>query len=421
MPRSRIAFDPIDAASPRQSMARRALEVGLFCMPALLLASPWGLTPFAAFALLALLLSPGTIAEGWREVGASLRLLIGLALLVMAVVLYSKFQFDVRWREADNRLRLLTLPLFALMVYAYRPSRRWLWAGALVGLAGAFVLALYQVHGGLDRALGWTANAIVFADALIALIVLAVFCRPPGELLWTTLACALGVAAVALSGSRGVWPGLAIVLLVGLLVSGGRARKLSWTVLAALIVAAVAALWVAPLAQQTRMHELLSDVDRLRDGDTASSLGARVTLLELAGTTFVEHPLTGVGVGSFEHVVMATPQCAPPTPRIGFCKLGHAHSDVPEWAATMGLPGLIAILGIYLLPLVLFARRLRERPEGRSRSTALAGLVLVLVYITCGLTQSMFAHQLIASLYAAAIGVLYGFSLRESREGVAAG
>ncbi|QWF16635.1 O-antigen ligase family protein [Lysobacter capsici] len=235
---------------------------------------------------------------------------------------------------------------------------------------------------------------------------------------WTTC-CALGVAAVALSGSRGVWPGLAIVLVVGLLVSGGRARKLSWTVLAALVVAAVAALWVAPLAQQTRMHELLSDVDRLRDGDTASSLGARVTLLELAGTTFAEHPLTGVGVGSFEQVVMATPQCAPPTPRIGFCKLGHAHSDVPEWAATMGLPGLVAILGIYLLPLALFARRLRERPEGRSRSTALAGLVLVLVYITCGLTQSMFAHQLIASLYAAAIGVLYGFSLRESRESVA--
>ncbi|MBW8809704.1 MAG: O-antigen ligase family protein, partial [Lysobacter sp.] len=187
----RSAPGSIGEASSRQSMARRALEVGLFCMPALLLASPWGLTPFAAFALLALLLAPGTIAQGWREVAGSLRLLIGLALLVVAVVLCSKFQFDVRWREADNRLRLLTLPFFALMVYAYRPSRRWLWAGALVGLAGAFALALYQVLGGLDRALGWTANAIVFADALIALIVLAVFCRPPGELLWTTLACAL--------------------------------------------------------------------------------------------------------------------------------------------------------------------------------------------------------------------------------------
>ncbi|ALN93867.1 O-antigen ligase family protein [Lysobacter gummosus] len=407
--------------SRRQRWSRRTLEIGLFCLPALLISTPWGLGPFAALAIVAFALSPGLIVQGWREVGRELRWLIAMAAVAAAVVLYSKLHFDVRWREADNRLRLLTLPFFALMIYAYRPSRRWLWAGALVGLAGAFGVALFQVGTGLDRALGWTANAIVFADALIALIVVAVFTRPSGELLWTTLACALGVAAVALSGSRGVWPGLAIVLVVGLIVSGGRARKLSWTVLAVLALGLTISWWVGgPVAQQMRMQELVSDVDRVKRGnDHESSLGARMTLLELARDTFVEHPLTGVGIGSFEKVVLATPQCAPPAPRIGFCKLGHAHSDAFEWAATMGLPGLIAIFGIYLIPLSLFVRRLRAQAVGRSRSTALAGLVLVLVYIACGLTQSMFAHQLIASFYAVMVGVMYGFALRESRENAA--
>lgn len=404
------------AELPREAVARRILEIALFCLPALLLSTPWGLTPFAALAIAALAVSPRPLARGWREVGRELRWLSALALFVAAVVLFSKWHFDVRWREADNRLRLLTLPGFALMVYAYRPSRRWLWAGALAGLAGAAAVALYQVGTGVDRALGWTANAIVFAEAVIALIVVAVFTRPPGELLWTTLAGALGVCAVALSGSRGVWPGLAIVLVVGLIVSGGRARKLSWAVLAALALGVLASVWIAPLAQQTRVQELFSDVDRLREGDNESSLGARVELLELAAQTFAAHPLTGVGVGSFDKAVKATPQCAPPAPRTGFCRLGHAHSDGFEWAATMGLPGLIAILGIYLVPLALFARRLRDRSTARSRSTALAGLVLVLVYITCGMTQSMFAHQLVASFYAVMIGVLYGFALRESRQ-----
>jgi len=405
------------AAAPRERLALRSLQAALFLLPALLLSTPWGLTPFAALALFAFALAPSAFARGWREVGRETRWLLAMAVLAAAVVLFSKFHFDVRWREADNRLRLLTAPFFAVLIYAWRPSRRWLWRGALFGLAAAFVLALYQVATGTERALGWTANAIVFADALIALIVLAVFARPSGELLWTALACALGVGAVALSGSRGVWPALAIVLLVALIVSGGRARKLSWAVLAALALAVVASHWIAPLAQQIRLTELVSDMDRVKRGDHESSLGARVTLLELAGDTFSEHPLTGVGVGRFETVVMATPQCAPPAPRIGFCKLGHAHSDTFEWAATMGLPGLLAILAIYLVPLALFARLLRAQAVGRARSSALAGLVLVLVYIACGLTQSMFAHQLIASFYAVAVGVLYGFALVERERG----
>ncbi|SDX71913.1 O-antigen ligase family protein [Lysobacter enzymogenes] len=409
------ASDP--GAAPRQRLALRLLQAALFLLPALLLSTPWALTPFAALALLAFALAPSVFARGWREVGRETRWLLAMAMLAAVVVLFSKFHFEVRWREADNRLRLLTAPFFAVLIYAWRPSRRWLWRGALFGLAAAFVLALYQVATGTERALGWTANAIVFADALIALIVLAVFTRPSGELVWTALACALGVAAVALSGSRGVWPALAIVLLVALIVSGGRARKLSWAVLAALALTVVASHWIAPLAQQIRLTELVSDMDRVKRGDHESSLGARMTLLELAGDTFTEHPLTGVGVGRFEKVVMATPQCAPPAPRIGFCKLGHAHSDAFEWAATMGLPGLLAILAIYLVPLALFARLLRAQAAGRARSSALAGLVLVLVYIACGLTQSMFAHQLVASFYAVAVGVLYGFALIERERG----
>ena len=44
------------------------------------------------------------------------------------------------------------------------------------------------------------------------------------------------------------------------------------------------------------------------------------------------------------------------------------------------------------------------------------GVMVVVSYILCGLTQSMFAHQLIASFYAVAVGTLYGFALREARE-----
>ncbi len=401
--------------APRARLARRVLEIGLFCLPATLISTPLGLSPFVALALIALAISPGPLVHGWRQCHGALRLLWWSMLGVVVVVLVSKFHFDVRWREVDNRLRLLTLPFFALMVVAYRPDRRWLWRGALVGLVGGFAVAAFQVGSGMERAAGWTANAIVFADALIALVVLAVFCRPPGELLWTTVACGFGVAAVALSGSRGVWPGLGIVLIAALLVSGGRARRLSWAMLALAALAVAASLWVEPLARATRIQELRSDVQRLMDGDAMSSVGSRVTLYELAGQTFADYPLTGIGVGRFEQVVLNSPLCVPPAPRVEFCKLGHAHNDAAEWAATMGVPGLLALLAVYLVPLGLFALYLRRFGEGRARSTALAGLVLVLVYMLNGSSQSIFAHQLVASFYAVAIGVLYGFVLLEAR------
>src|SRR3546814_20466706 len=64
----------------------------------------------------------------------------------------------------------------------------------------------------------------------------------------------------------------------------------------------------------------------------------------------------------------------------------------------MGIPGLLAILALYGVPLLLFARRLRG--AGRcSASAPCAGVLFVATFALCGLTQSMFAHQLSASFY----------------------
>src|SRR3546814_13615396 len=76
----------------------------------------------------------------------------------------------------------------------------------------------------------------------------------------------------------------------------------------------------------------------------------------------------------------------------------------------MGIPGLLAILALYGVPLLLFARRLRG--AGRcSASAPCAGVLFVATFALCGLTQSMFAHQLSASFYAVMVGLLAGFCM----------
>ena len=102
------------------------------------------------------------------------------------------------------------------------------------------------------------------------------------------------------------------------------------------------------------------------------------------------------------------------------CRLGHAHNDLAEWAATMGIPGVLSLAGLYGVPLWLFLRLRREALAIAShgdclRGPATAGAVLVVVFALCGLTQSMFAHQTTASVYAAFGGLLLGMALREAR------
>lgn len=398
-----------DDASTRVRAARALCAAAVFLLPACAIATPWGLWPFAAAMVAAMLLAPDRMWRAWPGARPGVAPLLLLAALVAAVATASRLLVDgVAWHEVDNRARVLVMPLFALAVAALRPARAWLWRGAVAGLLGACAVALHDSLGGTVRTGGWT-NPIVFADVALALMVLAAFCRPPRRTAWVLLAQLAGLAAIGLSGSRGAWPGLAVLATVALLAGHWRIRlrPRAWVLFACLL-SAVA--WVATPLAVSRIDALQRDALRYEAGDVDSSLGARLDLLHAAGDAFSAHPWTGVGVGNFGGYLQATDACA--RDGMWYCKFGHAHSDLPEWAATMGIPGLLAIVLLYGVPLALFARRARGRAWGAA-GAATTGLLFVVTFALDGLTQSMFAHQLSASFYAAMVGVLAGLCMVE--------
>jgi O-antigen ligase len=399
----------IDAGfSARVRLARALCRLAILLMPACVVATPWGLLPLAASMALAMLLAPDLLWSAWRRSrGWALPLLL-VALLVSTVVLVSKLDAGVPWHEVDNRARVLVMPLFALAVVALRPGRAWLWWGALVGLAGACAVVLHASLGGVQRPGGWT-NPIVFADITLGLMVLAAFCGPLRKTAWVLFALLAGLAAILLTGSRGAWPGLAAIAAVMLLAGGWRLRfPLRVWVLFACLLSVTA--WVAAPLVVSRVDALQRDAARYDTGDVDSSLGARLDLLNAAGEAFNAHPWLGVGVGNFNAYLRTSPDCVDSDD--AYCDFGHAHNDLAEWAATMGLPGLLAIGLLYGVPLALFARQLRGAAWG-SANAANAGLLFVATFVLDGLTQSMFAHQLTASFYAATVGVLAGFCILE--------
>ncbi|NYH48315.1 O-antigen ligase family protein [Xanthomonas arboricola] len=390
-------------------------ELGVFALTALVVSMPSGLLPFGLCLLLGSLV-------GWRSLRAgvamrpwSLRALGWLAAAVIAMSLLSIVLFEHGLRDVDNRSRFLVLPWAAVWAYALRPRQVWLWRGALAGVFAAMLIAMLQVMNGADRAEGWT-NAIVFADIALMLLVVAVFCRPPGKVRWLVGAAIATVVVIVLSGSRGVW--LSLLVTLGVLIWGApwqSARMRLLTFIGSAVLAVGVVLSVPALTQQMRLGELQSDLQRYEVGDSDSSAGARIERLHVAWDTLRAHPLTGIGVGRFDDAMRELPVCAGDTWLLR-CHLGHAHNDLAEWGATQGVPGLLLLFAVYGVPLWIFVRLHRRSGQRQFRGPAAAGVMIVVSYALCGLTQSMFAHQVSASFYTAMVGVLVGLAARQAQE-----
>ena len=382
--------------------------LALLVLPAMVVSTPVNLLPFGCLLLLSSVLG---MAAFWRR---PLPWPVAVPLLLLSVLqvglgVLSLWQANVPLRELDNLTRFLVVPWTACWVYALRLPQRLLWSGAVVGLLASLLVAVAQVIGGAGRADAWT-NAIVLADVAVVLLVLVISCRPPGRLLTVLLSVLATGMLVLLSGSRGVWPALALVLLVAVL-SGNRSswrRRLAVLAVAASLIAG--SLVISPaLREQVRLDELAQDWQRLQRGDVDSSAGARYERLQVAWQAFTEQPWQGVGLGQFDTAMQRLPVCRDDAASIDRCHLEHAHNDLAEWAATRGIPGIIGLLAVYGIPLLLFLRLWWQ--AGRPQlGPELAGIGVVMVYVVCGLTQSMFAHQITAGLYACLVGVLAGLS-----------
>ncbi len=386
--------------------------MGLFCMPALVLTVPVNLLPYALTLLVSTLLAPELLWRARGMGGTPVRALTWLMLAAVALGLVSVLLFEQGLRDVDNRSRFLVIPWIALWVCALRPDMRWLWRGALVGLLGSFVLSLLQVLQGAPRA-ELNTNAIVLADIVVMLMVLLVFCRPSRRWSLVIVGMAAGCGTIVLTGSRGVFAALLALLVVLALSLRWRTGVARLSVLAGMLaIGATLLLSVPELRHQVRLTELHSDVQKLEQGDVDSSAGARVERLQVAWQTFLDHPLTGVGIGHFDSAMQRVPVCRDDPAEVR-CHLGHAHNDVAEWAATQGLPGVLMLIAVYGVPLWVFVYLHRRSGRVTFRGPAAAGVMIVIAYVLCGLTQSMFAHQMTASFYVTIVGLLTGLSLLE--------
>ena len=276
---------PATGVTPaRERLAAVLFGAGVFMPLGLANLPPAWPDSYMAFILLLLAataLVPDTFRQVWRAVPAW-RSVTAVMLVMIAWVILPIGLSDGPWRLVDYPSRLLVVPWCAALAWRLRPSICWLWAGALAGLAGVAGVALWQVMEGIERVHGWS-NPLVFAIVTMQLAVLAVYCRPPVRR-WAAWCAAIGVAvaivAMLLSGSRGVVPGVALLLLSVLLLGQRdklwpRVGMLAFVVLAGGIVLAT----IPVLGERTRIDEAVNDAQQIQRGHMDTSIGARLELL----------------------------------------------------------------------------------------------------------------------------------------------
>ncbi|WP_133117954.1 O-antigen ligase family protein [Burkholderia ubonensis] len=330
-------------------------------------------------------------ARLWRTHRWFLGSLLGLPCIVLFQILVMG---TGKFPALDPLLRLaLSIPSFFLL--ASLPSRQlrlvqWGFvAGALATGAWAVYATLHpEVWFDPGRLGNSFTNPIPFGDTALLLAFLAIASIPrtesvvpPMEVAVKLVALIGGIYASYLSGTRGGW--IAIPMLLWFAIAGKhwladrRARVIFVAVLAGCVIVAASTHGIS-----TRFAAIGSDVQEMQEGNSSTSTGARLDLWRASAQIYAAHPVLGVGRGSLES---ALGELAKRGEVPKFVVNGRAHSEFFSVLAEMGTLGILALLTLYGATFAAFWRA-RRSTDPDTVVAAYLGMSLVGSTILFGLT-----------------------------------
>lgn len=338
----------------------------------------------------------------WRELNKEDKFLFwGFALYAVAMFgLVYLHGWHIRELDRPSRF-ILVLPVLLLLLKS-AGREQWLWFGTIIGAIGAFALAVYERKVlGFVRAQG-SEHPIMFGNTgmLLGLLsfVSATFFLANKRYICLALAVfagLCGIGASVLSASRGGWVALPLIgffllwqsrLLLG--------KKLVWSVCIASTLLVGSAVLLPQTGIKSRIVEAISDVNHYSDGSNkATSVGLRFEMWKASLSMFEESPL--VGVGQYGSVAVKERLVAEGAILQDVLDYSHSHNEYINALGLTGIVGFIFLMSVYLIPLRLFLKKMRQYPNNWNiRSYAMAGALVPMCYMDFGLSQVMFGHNI---------------------------
>jgi len=209
----------------------------------------------------------------------------------------------------------------------------------------------------------------------------------------------LGYYAMLLSQTRTSLLAIPVFLLIALLVSPRLSRRTALFFVSAVIVV-LTVLSTSSIVRERTDEAWREAVECSRNPNTDTSICIRFQLLRAAGTMFSEHPWFGAGDGKlFDQNMQALADRGVISPVVAD-GWGETHNDISYIAATYGIFGLVPfLLVLFAIPAFYLAAHVRRGPHACCRTAAAMGLLLVLGFLSFGLTEMMFRTMRTLSSY----------------------
>jgi O-antigen ligase len=347
-------------------------------------------------------------------------LYIGAAIafpLLVAINIF--FSSEPEWKHLDNPSRfLLVIPIFLAIRYSTVSVDYFNW-GIFFAALLAGVIALYQRHWlGIDRVYGFISlinSPIIFGNIGLLLGVLAPTTYPTIKkslgrwaLVCVTLTTLAGLNVSLLSGTRGGWIAVPflLVLIGSLMPKGGKIKSL----LIILVLAGVfVALYYVDQQVRNRIDAAYFELYKiLVSGEVSNgSVGLRFQLWHVAWLEFLQHPLTGVGLGQYFNVKLLLVKAGIAGSVVQ--NFQFSHNEPMHILAEMGLLGFISLMMMHLSSLLLCLHYKKEK-----FTLAIAGMLIVFTRFDISLSQVQLAYHTTTLFYCILFAIVAGFMCRSA-------
>jgi O-antigen ligase len=347
---------------------------------------------------------------------------MGMAIFV-AVGFFLGIWYDYRPGHYEAYIPFLLSPLMLHGVLKARLQPVVLWMGAATAAVLAGALASYESLVLLTgRAMGAMNHPIIFGDLSVVLACIALFgllyFEQAKTQLWMRifLSCgaAMGVWGSLLSGSKGGWLSIIMVLLVFVWrVTAG--KPLLWRCLGVALIAGlvVKGVWLAPEELvRGRLEGIWGNIHLwFETGQVTDwSVSIRLELWSYALQLFAQRPILGWSGGGA--LSMLAEHLKPFNVPAGIAPV--FENDLLHYAAVSGLVGVLSVLALY--GGVFAGFWLCQKQGAQAFAYALLGMLLVALYFEFGLTVNALGRNAFRYFFCAMSVMLLGLIILAAKE-----
>lgn len=308
-------------------------------------------------------------------------------------------------------------PLMLIPIFYYKPDGYFFWLGAATGAIACMLLALVQVHFlDFSRAEGFT-NPIKFGDSAIVLATAAfigfIYIKNLKHPVFTRMLFLMGgfsgMFASLLSGSKGGWLSLAVVLVIVFFKISEKyslAKKISMC----LAIFSLFFILIFVGAKEQVIGRLMSGwhgaTAWLESGRvTEMSVSIRLESWKVGLMIGAEHPLLGAGGrGSLEKMIEAV-KAGAADPSVA--EIRNFDNDLIGVFAEKGALGLATVLFVYIFTIKSFAKT-RNDFSTNVKAMSLLGILIVFLFFEFGLSVAVFPIHIFRQIYTSWTMLLLG-------------